>query len=420
MTSACKSVPSEKTQLQRNVETNGMVSIIEPTDANAIVAIQILIKAGSSHDPVGKRGLHNLMMRTLRKGTQKYSEAEFNQALDRLGASIGTGTDRDNSSISLQCTQRHLAEALPLFFEILQHPTFPTAAIDTEKEQVQRDIKERGDQFLSKAFDLFQERYYGKYPYLHPLGTPEDVAGLTREDIVANYQSMFDPKQMIVSMVGPVDATDLRQQFSQLFPARPVETSRGASPLPDFLAPNRDSDNILHRETVANWVVLGYPAPSEKDLDEVAFDVMNGIMGGSMNSRLFTEVRDKQGLAYQIGSTYNKRQGPSFWAMYIGTKGPNFAKAKAACLKEVDRIQNTLVSAEELQNTKAYIKGTYLMAQERNLNRADLYNDCEYNGRSLDYVQNYPKLIDAISAEDVQRVAKKYLHPVVMGAVLPK
>ncbi len=405
--------------LKRVQKSNGLVIITEATEANAIVAVNIVLKSGSRNDPVDRRGLHTLMQRCLRKGTKQYTEEALNEALDRIGASISAGADRDFCSVSLQCTARHLEAALPLLFEVLKQPVFPQAEVEKTKEQILRDIQERRDDMLSYAFDLFQDTYYGKYPYHHPLGVESELRQASQAEVLALFQKVYQPNCMIVSVVGPVQDGKLRRLFAKElgWDVSDAETPTEAV----FGVPSPNAQTIIRRQSSANWVVLGYPAAPLKHGDEIPLRVMNGLLGGGMDSRLFREVRDKKGLAYQVGSLYAARLGPSFWGIYFGTKNGQYEAARDAALQEVRRIREDLVDTVELEHTKAYLKGTFLISQERNMSRAELYARYEAEGRPVNYAQTYLKAIDAVTREDVQRMAQTYLTGVpVMGAIFPK
>ena len=140
-----------------------------------------------------------------------------------------------------------------------------------------------------------------------------------------------------------------------------------------------------------------------------------------MDSRLFVSVRDERGLAYQIGSSYIAMEGPSLFLIYLGTRPERFEEAKEVVLGEVERMVEEQVPEEELEAAKTYIKGTFLMSQERNMDQASLLAKYELTGLGYRFVEVYPELIDAVTAEDVLRAARRYLSgPYVLGAVVPR
>ena len=174
------------------------------------------------------------------------------------------------------------------------------------------------------------------------------------------------------------------------------------------------------RESHAAWLVIGYPAPHIRSEDFAVMEVLDSIMGGSMNSRLFVELRDKQGLAYQIGSSYIPRTGPSFFAAFLGTEPEKFNRAKLAILKEVEKFKTELVEEEELKRAKTYICGTFIMKQESNAGQASMLAQYELEGLGHDYVDRYPEEIRKVRREDILRAAQEYFKNWTLSAVLPK
>jgi predicted Zn-dependent peptidase len=184
--------------------------------------------------------------------------------------------------------------------------------------------------------------------------------------------------------------------------------------------PVEPSSYHFERVSEAEWLVMGYLAPPIASKDYAAMKVLDSIMGGSMNSRLFTELRDKKGLAYQVGSMYPSRLGPSIFATYIGASPENHDGVVAGILEEVERIKNEPVPEEELERAKTYIKGTFIMSQESNMGQASLYGTYEMLGVGYQFVDQYPALIGEVTAEKVQQAARAYLNFYTLTTISPK
>ncbi|HID11435.1 MAG TPA: insulinase family protein [Candidatus Latescibacteria bacterium] len=246
------------------------------------------------------------------------------------------------------------------------------------------------------------------------------MSGFSRGQVVDWYRKFHVPNNMVLAAVGNFP----EGEFSEM--VRETLGSLPQGPLPDPAAgepPVRaePEEAFERRESQAVWVALGYPAPPLTDRGYAAMEVLDAILGGSMDSRLFVSVRDTRGLAYQVGSSYIAMGSPSLFLVYLGTRPEQFEEAKAVALGEVERMAEEPVLEEELRAAKTFLKGTFLMSQERNIDQAALLARFELMGLGYGFVEEYPELIEAVTREEVQRAAREYLAgPYVLGAVVPE
>ncbi len=188
--------------------------------------------------------------------------------------------------------------------------------------------------------------------------------------------------------------------------------------LPTHSAPVEKTES---RETAANWLTLGWFAPSITDPDSYPMEVLDAVTGGSMNSRLFVAIREQRGLAYQVSSFLNARMATGIYATYIGTKPDTYNEAKKVLLDEVFRMKSEEVTPEELTLAKSYLRGMFIMGQESNAGQAGQYAQYEALGLGYKYGDRYLPAVDKVTAGDIVRVAKKYLSEnYSLGAVTAK
>ena len=407
--------------VEKRVLSNGLTLLTKPSQANDIVAITVLLGIGSIREADAQAGLSNLAQALLLKGTPSRTAEQIAEEIESTGARVSAYAARDYGAVSLVTTSDGLAEGLPILFDVLQNASFPPEEVAHEIDQTLQKIRAKEDQFIQKAMELLVETYYGAHPYHKPLlGYPETVPAFTRETVVDFFRTYYRPNNTILAAVGHFDrAWFIDQVESHLGPAVP-----GPLPQADVtsVAPlSEPRQRIEFRESRGVWLALGYGAPSITDADFPAMEVLEAILGGSMSCRLFTELRDKRGLAYQVGSTYVARPGPSAFVAYIGTGPDQFDVARDGILDELRKVCSERVTDEELRISKIYIKGTFIMGQEGNSSQAALLARYESMGLGHDYVQRYPALIDRVTADDVLRVAQTYLSGAyALGAVVPK
>ena len=174
------------------------------------------------------------------------------------------------------------------------------------------------------------------------------------------------------------------------------------------------------RDSSAAWIVLGYPAPSFGEEGYHEMQVVNAVLGGSMDSRLFSRLREKMGLAYQVSSVYRTYSGPSFLAAYIGTDPKRYREALRELTSEIEKIAVEEPRGKELERAKKYLKGVFLIGNETMSARAARRGKFEILGLGYDYGETYLKEIERVTAEGIREVAEKHFQTYALGAVVPK
>ena len=407
--------------MKKTVLDNGLTILTKTSAANDIVAVEVLLGMGVRYEIEEQAGLSDLVQHLLLKGTSTRTAEQLATEVEAIGARLGASGGRDYGTVSLLCTRDTLHRGLELLFDVLQNATFPEEEIVREKDLALRRIKAREDQHLSHTLDLLVETYYGVHPYHKPvLGYPHTVEQFDQPLIRTFRDRYFVPNNMIFSVVGHFETEVLIEQIVDRFgsiPARPLP------PLKEEGLPDREEpeERFKERDIQGAWIGIGYGAPAITEADYPAMEVLESVTGGSMNSRLFIELREKQSLAYQVGSIYSVRPGPSLYAAYIGTRSDQFERARDGMLTEMEKLRTAPVTEEELHLAKTYLKGTFIMGQERNASQAGLLARYERMGLGYNFVDRYPALIDQVTEEDVLQVAQKHLRgPYVLSAVLPK
>ena len=400
---------------------NGLKILTKASKANDIVAVGVLLRMGTRYETDEQAGLSDLTQHLLLKGTETRTAETLAVEMDSAGIRLSASASRDYGAVALLTTSEHLNKGLELLFDILKHTRFPEDKVAQEKEMALRRIQARRDQLLGHAMDLLTETYYGSHPYHKPIsGYPETVERFGRAEIVDFYRTRYVPNNMIFSAVGNLD----EQAFIEHVEAEWEDAPRHPLPPPPEATPpvhDAPEETFEERDNQAAWIGIGYGAPALTDPDYAAMMVLDAILGGAMSSRLFTELRDKQSLAYQVGSHYAVHPDASLYVMYIGTSGERFADARDGVLIEVGKLRSKPVSAEELQTAKTYLKGTFVMGQERNASQAALMAAYELLGLGYSFIDEYPKRIEAVTEEDVLRGARTYFSgPYTLGAVRPK
>lgn len=407
--------------IAKQVLPNGLTLLTKTSQANGITAITAVTGIGSIYETDAQAGLSNLTQTLVLKGTSSRTAEQIAVEMASTGARISTAASQDYGITSYISTSEGLENSLPVLFDILRCPSFPQEEVVHEISQTLQKIKAKEDNHLQKSMELLAETYYGRHPYHKSLlGYPETVSNLTRESVSEFYKSYYRSNNTVISAVGNFDRTWLVDAIAENL------GSVGFGPIPD--GNGTELEPIIEprlkvegRESQVTWLAMGFGAPSVTHSDYPAMKVLDAVIGGSMDCRLFQELRDKQGLAYQVGSAYIARTGPSIFVAYIGTGPDKFDSARDGILCQMQRLCEEPVTRDELNNSKTYLKGTFIMGQERNSNQAALLARFESVGLGHEFVDRYSELIDSVTSDDILRVAQTYLgQSYALGAVVPK
>ncbi len=365
----------------------------------------------SSHEEAEKAGMANFTMRLLSAGTERHSEEEIADNLERNGAHFKSEAGKDWSTVDLLTTTHCLHEDLETVLELMECPIFPPEKLAREREIIRMNIREQEDSRLTYTMRRFNKHFYGAHPYSWPnLGLLETIDNIQRGDLVPCAHTAFEPSNLVVSAVGGRDDGVVQNILRESLAARSVRKSAAITKPPSAVpAFEKDQEFVEHRESEAEYLVLGYPGPSIREPEAVTFRFIGALLGGSMDSRLFREIRDKRGLCYQIGSGYTTQMGLSPLLIYTVTSPANRKEAVRCAEAEIARLKEEPVSEEELERVKTFVCGTYIMAMETNMGQTARFAAYEIAGLGWDYTNKFPDDISAITAEDIMETTRRYL-----------
>ncbi|MBI3783559.1 MAG: insulinase family protein [Deltaproteobacteria bacterium] len=397
--------------VQRRTLNNGARLLVSEQHALPMVVVQIMVDAGARRDPSGKEGLAGLTADLLTEGTKKRTAVQISETADFIGAAFDTGADVDFASLSLTMLTKDLDTGFDLLSDALLHPSFPEAEVTRRREATLASLQAEEDEPGRVANRRFLKLLFGDEPYGHPVvGSTESVRKLTRADILKFYQENYGPENAIISIAGDVSADDMAKRMESIL-AEWKGVSRGDFVYPPEHAHESEAATIAKPLTQAN-IVLGERGIARDNPDYYAVTVMNFILGGGgFTSRLTNSVRVEGGLAYSVGSVYSVNKAPGSFQVIMQTKNASAAEAIQRTCSELDRIRQSQVSDEELDGAKLYLTGSFPMRLDTNMKLAGFAAQVEFFHLGDDYADSYASRINAVSKEDIQRAAQKYLHP---------
>lgn len=394
------------------VTANGTTVLVLEQHFLPIVEIHALIKTGSAQDPPDKAGLANLVASLLDEGTTTRTSKQQAEQIDFVGGALEVKASEDFTTASARVLKKDIDLGFTLLADMLQHPTFQRQEFERIRTQLLGEMASDNDDPGHIAMKAFNQLVFHGHPYRWPVnGTEESLNKITLADVQTFYGREYSPSQVILTIVG-----DITLEQATAF----IQTHFGAWKKGTSLARNTKKPSPVERKTVQliekdltqSTIVLGHEGLSRTHPDYYAVTVMNYILGaGGFSSRLMDSIRDKQGLAYGIMSHFDARLMPgSFW-VNLQTKTETTNQAITSVLSEIKSIRDTPVSDQELAEAKSFLVGSFPLRFDSTAKLAHVLAQVELYGLGFEYFSDYPKWVDRVTKEDVQRVAKQYLDP---------
>jgi zinc protease len=408
-----------KPTIHRTVLDNGIVVIAIENSAADIIASRIFIQAGSQWESREKAGLAHLLSAVITKGTQQLSSLEIAERVESVGASLSADTATDYFLLSLKTVSADWPEMLQLAGEILRSPSFPESEVELERHLAIQDIRSQKEQPFNIAFDRLRQAMYQDHPYaVSILGTEDTVSNLTRADLEHYHQSYFRPDNVVIALAGRITPEEAVNQIEKVFGDwLPPETPLSTPSLPSIEAQPRRV--MTPQETQQSIVMLGYLAPAMKNADYATLKLLNTYLGNGLSSRLFVELREKRGLAYDVSAFYPTRQSTSTFVVYMGTAPENTATAVFGLRAEVERLCSVLLSPDELQAAKNKLLGQYALGKQTNAQLAQTYGWYEALELGIDFDIEFQQEVASVTPEMIQAAAMRYFSEPYISLVGP-
>ena len=408
---------------------NGLRLIVKPEPDTPLVAINVFVRAGAPQETAGTAGIGGFVAHTLFASTTDDTPETMTRQINALGGNVSATWHTDWTQVAALTVRDKFSDAVFLLAGALKNADFDAGAVDDGRLQILSELDNRDADPFSIAYGNLQRSLYAGTSYARPEGgTAANVSHLSRADLLRYYARYYVPQNMVVVIVGNVTAdkaqgvvTDDLGDFPRTGGAAP-SFREPLPPLTQDLAPARVYQPDLDQQIV----VAGFRAAPASSPDYPALLVVNALLGGMKSGRLFTQLREKQGLAYDLGSLYTPRLGGGDLAAYVygaPTKTDPTTKkevstvglTKTSLLVQIAGLQTTPPTPTELARAQHYLIGTYRLRHERLEDRASLLGIAELSSRDgykLD--TDYARYVNAVTSADVQRVAAKYLvHPVI-------
>ena len=401
---------SENAQTQKYKLSDGATMLYTPNNVNDIIAISIYAKGGQLAEQ--KAGTANLTATAMMRGTKNYTSLELSQVLEDNGIKIQPSASADAFVINVLTTKDEYDKTLELLNEVVNNATFEDYEIDKVKTEKLNTIKRNKDVPLQRAIEEYRDLIYQNSPYsISSKILEKNIPNITKEDIINYYNSIFAPKNLVISINGNIDKDKTIQDLNNIFKpkenAKNFDVAQYNSKIPTVTTPRQTIQKVPTTETA--WILLGWQTNGVlNEKDYATLQVIDSLLGSGMSSRLFKDLREQEGLAYQLGSGYSPNVLRGSFLLYIGTNPQTLDKAKSGLFAEITRLKTEYVGDKELQDAKEKLLGNYVIGLETNLDKASNIGWYEASTRGYEFKDKYEKLINSVTDSDIIEIANKY------------
>jgi predicted Zn-dependent peptidase len=399
---------TEARDIQKHVLPNGLVVLTETMSHVRSVSVGVWIRNGSRREVPEENGLAHFMEHMVFKGTERRSAEAIAREMDSVGGMLDAFTSKEQICFNAKVLDEHLPIAFDVIADLVLRPKFDSEDVRKERQVVLEEIKMDLDNPEYLLHEIFTRGFWPEHPLGRPiLGTPETVRQFNRDALRKRFEHWFAPDRLVISAAGNVSHDRVlelvEREFGGLQPAGEVE---------DHAAPSTHAP--IHMETKRDLeqvhVCIGVPSVPLAHERRFAVAVMNNLLGGGMSSRLFQNIREKQGLAYAVFSELTPYSDAGMMTIYAGTAKETVGQVIDLVIKEFRDLKEALVSEEELLRAKNHLKGSLMLSLEStsarmsNLARQELYFRRFY---SLDEILAG---IETVTREEVQSIAQEFFR----------
>jgi predicted Zn-dependent peptidase len=395
--------------IQRHVLSNGLIVITETMQHVRSVSVGIWVRNGSRREDLDENGLAHFLEHMVFKGTERRSAEDIAREMDSVGGMLDAFTSKEQICFNAKVLDEHLPIAFDVLADLVLRPKLDSDDVNKERQVVLEEIKMDLDNPEYLLHDIFTRGFWPEHSLGRPiLGTPETVRNFDREALLRRFRNWFAPDHILVTAAGNITHEQVLELVEKEFGHLPAAGSAQDDPAPSTSAPiNLETKRDLEQVHLC----IGVPSLPLAHERRFGVAVLNNLLGGGMSSRLFQNIREKQGLAYAVFSEITPYSDAVMLTVYAGTAKETIGKVLDLTVAEFRAMKESPVSDEELLRAKNHLKGSLMLSLEStssrmsNLARQELYFQRFY---SLDEIL---LSIEAVTRDEVQSLARDFFRP---------
>lgn len=388
---------------------NGTRILSEHIAGMRSVAAGVWIRQGAAHEAPEHIGVSHLLEHMVFKGTERRSALQIAEELEALGGSLDAYTSREHTSYQARVLDEHLPTALDVLSDLVIEPQLRASDLELEREVVLEEIAQVDDTPDDLVFDLHGDRLWGRHPYGRPiLGSTASVGSMQAETIRDLHSRRYVGQNLVVAAAGNVDHDDFVEQVASHFEGVPAGERNGGVVVPDDTARGLD---LVHRESAQTHIVFGTKAPGHAHEDRYPLVLISSALGGGMSSRLFQRVREELGLCYSVFTFQSFYGAAGILGVYVGTRPATAEQASDAVRTELQRVATEGLGEGGLERIQKQVRGQVMLALESTGSRLHRLASFALHDEPMRGLDDVLGKIDAVTEEDIMRVAERYVAP---------
>lgn len=400
---------NEPRNIEKEILPNGLVVITEPMAHVRSISVGVWVRTGSRREPAELNGISHFIEHMVFKGTEQHSAEEIARSVDSIGGMLDAFTAKEMICFNAKALDEHLSIAFDVLSDLVLHPRFDAEDITKEKSVVLEEIKMDQDNPDYLVHEIFTQNFWRDHSLGKPiLGTNQTVSSFSRSQVAECFHRWFAPENMIVTAAGHLEHQQLRdlvaREFGHMQPAG--DHYADSAPVPQARITTKSKSELEQVHLCIG--VPSYPMVHER---RYAIAVLNNILGGGMSSRLFQNIRERQGLAYAVFSELSPYRDTGLLSIYAGTALEKAGQVVRSVTAEFTSLKDQLVSDEELRRAKDHLKGSLMLSLESTSSRmSNLARQEMYFGKffTLDEII---ASIEKVTREEIQEIAREFFQP---------
>lgn len=389
--------------MEKVVLPSGLTVIYKHKPGNSVV-VEVMAKVGSNDETAQERGISHFLEHILFEGTTKRpSNQKISNEIEKIGGDFNAYTTNERTCFHIKVLPKHFSIAVNVLADILQHSLLREKDIQKEKNVVLKEMDMVHDEPRYYQWVLFQQHLFQNHPSKYPTyGDRKVIKGLNRQKVVRFFQKYYHPSNMVVCIVG--NAPHWKQEISSK-----LKLTRGKVTRPDIVPEElatKPQEKREKKKVASTYTIMGFKTCPRDHADAYVLEVINGILGRGQSGWMFTELRGKLGLGYEVGTQHVAERTYGYFAIYATIDKKNTTLVKSLMQTEIKKLQN--VTPQDIQESKDFIEGSYSLDLEDSQKLADqiLFWEQVQDAKVL---EEFIPHIKKVSVADVKRVAQYYL-----------
>lgn len=402
----------------KTILDNGLEVVLFENKRLPLVSYRLAFHSGDINDPLDHTGLSSAISSLLTEGTESYTSLQLAEKIERLGAGLSASSSDDFTIIAASSLSLYSTEVLHLLAEVALSPTFPEDELDLYRRNTAEHLKFQRSQSPFLAGEQAVRLIYGEHPYAKFSPDASDIEKLSRNELQKFHAEAYIPNNAMLIAVGDIDCAEFLKEANELF----GDWQQGTPPISKFTSPPKRNSRTLtlvdRPDSAQSNIVIGNLAIDRTDEDYFPMLVMNQVLGAGASSRVFMNLREEKGYTYGAYTRLNTKRLAGDIEATAEVRNEVTGDSLKEFFYELERIRDTLVGDDELADAKSFLTGVFPIRAETQEGLTNLIVNQNLYGLPENYLQTYRANVDAVTVDDVKRVAEHYVRPDEMAIVI--